>query len=546
VRSARVIGPADESPQTRTFSYDPDGRLVSACKSPTCAAGFDKVEFAYDGEGHRTSITTTAAGAVATRAFRYQADAIVEERLTDAGHPSGALVRSYTVDDTGTVVKLVIPAPEPDAGTYLPVYDGHGDALNLSKLDPVTGSLTLANSFRYESWGKPATTTHNGVGDLGFRFLYVGEFDVQWDDQLGLGLLYMHARHYSPALGRFLQPDPDRSDANLYAYAANDPLTELDPDGTCFIVCAIANALIDTGIYFATTDRSEWSLGGAAGAAATGAVTGFLGVGLLSKIGKVGALARAGSKLLGKMPRAARAVRRVQTGARSFFDRSPVRAATSCARHSFDGDTLITLADGTQLPIDSLGVGDQVLAWDEASSRTGVYPITAVWAHDDQVTGFVVIDGEAIATTPGHPFYTLERDWVEAADLRLGEHVPSATSGWGLVEHLGWLRGPDRMYDLTVADAHTFFIGEGGWLVHNCSAGKGFSRDQDALIQIAKEVKVRKAPMSHRDAKILEEWRRELRLGGHPPMRHARFPKHGLHINVGPVRHIRIREYDVN
>jgi RHS repeat-associated protein len=210
------------------------------------------------------------------------------------------------------VVKLVIPAPEPDAGTYLPVYDGHGDALNLSKLDPVTGSLTLANSFRYESWGKPATTTHNGVGDLGFRFLYVGEFDVQWDDQLGLGLLYMHARHYSPALGRFLQPDPDRSDANLYAYAANDPLTELDPDGTCFIVCAIANALIDTGIYFATTDRSEWSLGGAAGAAATGAVTGFLGVGLLSKIGKVGALARAGSKLLGKMPRAARAVRAVR------------------------------------------------------------------------------------------------------------------------------------------------------------------------------------------------------------------------------------------
>jgi RHS repeat-associated protein len=288
VRSARVIGPADESPQTRTFSYDPDGRLVSACKSPTCAAGFDKVEFAYDGEGHRTSITTTAAGAVATRAFRYQADAIVEERLTDAGHPSGALVRSYTVDDTGTVVKLVIPAPEPDAGTYLPVYDGHGDALNLSKLDPVTGSLTLANSFRYESWGKPATTTHNGVGDLGFRFLYVGEFDVQWDDQLGLGLLYMHARHYSPALGRFLQPDPDRSDANLYAYAANDPLTELDPDGTCFIVCAVIGAVTSVAIYAITTDNFDW--GEAAKEAAVGGVLGATGVGLISKFASAGKL----------------------------------------------------------------------------------------------------------------------------------------------------------------------------------------------------------------------------------------------------------------
>ena len=55
----------------------------------------------------------------------------------------------------------------------------------------------------------------------------------------------MHARHYSPSLGRFLQPDPDRSEANLYAYSANNPVTELDPDGTCFILCAIVNAVID-------------------------------------------------------------------------------------------------------------------------------------------------------------------------------------------------------------------------------------------------------------------------------------------------------------
>jgi hypothetical protein len=53
------------------------------------------------------------------------------------------------------------------------------------------GSLTLANSYTYSSWGQPATATHNGIADLGFRFLYVGEFDVQWDDLgLGLGLLY--------------------------------------------------------------------------------------------------------------------------------------------------------------------------------------------------------------------------------------------------------------------------------------------------------------------------------------------------------------------
>lgn len=32
---------------------------------------------------------------------------------------------------------------------------------------------------------------------------------------------------------------------------------------------------------------------------------------------------------------------------------------------------------------------------------------------------------------------------------------------------------PQRMYNLTVEGAHTFFVGDGGWLVHNCPAGAG-------------------------------------------------------------------------
>lgn len=51
------------------------------------------------------------------------------------------------------------------------------------------------------------------------------------------GLTYMQARFYDPALGRFLSTDPvqfevDRPDMfNRYAYAANDPVNRIDPDG---------------------------------------------------------------------------------------------------------------------------------------------------------------------------------------------------------------------------------------------------------------------------------------------------------------------------
>jgi len=79
---------------------------------------------------------------------------------------------------------------------------------------PIPGTTELANSFTYSTWGAPSVDgTHdnsaNGgadYGDLGFRYLYVGQFDVQWDNTFGLGLHYMHARHYAQRWGVSCSP----------------------------------------------------------------------------------------------------------------------------------------------------------------------------------------------------------------------------------------------------------------------------------------------------------------------------------------------------
>jgi hypothetical protein len=41
----------------------------------------------------------------------------------------------------------------------------------------------------------------------------------------------MRARTYSPELGRFLQPDPSRQDAQLFVYVGNGPVSAVDPSG---------------------------------------------------------------------------------------------------------------------------------------------------------------------------------------------------------------------------------------------------------------------------------------------------------------------------
>jgi len=169
-------------------------------------------------------VATTAGGTVTTTDLTYSGDGPAQE-ITN-----GVVTRTYLTDEAGTIVRFCDPDCTGSNPQYLVAWNGHGDAMNVGRIN-ADGTLTLANSYRYDTWGRPTTTTHNGIADLGFRYLYVGAADVQWDNQLGAGLIYMHARTYHPALGRFLQPDPARADASLYGYTQNSPVTAADPSG---------------------------------------------------------------------------------------------------------------------------------------------------------------------------------------------------------------------------------------------------------------------------------------------------------------------------
>ena len=206
------------------------------------------VTMRYDADGRRVELVTRPNGQAATTVtFRYQGTSLAQE-LT-----GGTVSRTYLTDESGTIVKICDPDCTGSNPQYLPTWNGHGDALALWKIE-TTGALTLANSYTYTTWGAP--TIYNAAGqaitwdhtdNLRFRFLYVGREGVAWDDfGFGLGLEYMQARHYSSALGRFLQPDPSAAEANLYGYAGNSPVSRVDPSGTV----SILQKLKDGGISY--------------------------------------------------------------------------------------------------------------------------------------------------------------------------------------------------------------------------------------------------------------------------------------------------------
>ena len=104
-------------------------------------------------------------------------------------------------------------------------------------------------------------------------------------------------------------------------------------------------------------------------------------------------------------------------------------------------------ADGA-VPISELEIGDEVLAFNEATGEVGTYAITAVHAHTDDEILYLVIDDELIVTTPDHPFYS-DGEWVAAGDLVVGQAVMDVDGASGTVTALDVVIAPQTMYNLT-------------------------------------------------------------------------------------------------
>ena len=100
-------------------------------------------------------------------------------------------------------------------------------------------------------------------------------------------------------------------------------------------------------------------------------------------------------------------------------------------------------------------------------SGVGVFDVVAQWSHLDEQVTFVTIAGETIETTPWHDFYT-DEGWQDAGKLANGDLVLSLDGGYSVVDSVHTLDAVQWMYDLTVEDAHTFAVGTGQWVVHNC------------------------------------------------------------------------------
>jgi RHS repeat-associated protein len=209
------------------FTYDYNGNMLTVSGTM-----FDPKTMVYNDDNRMTQITynngnTTDYYYYKYTGLRYRARLAGTyyrylyngQRVLEELNDSGTMTARYTTENGsyyGSLLHLYRPS-----GTLsrFPMYDNTGTARGL-----LDASGTATDWYELDTFGRQVSST--GTTPNPYRF--GGAWGYITDPS---GLEQLGQRFYWPELGRFVSADPLKA-INLYAYAANSPMTHIDPAGT--------------------------------------------------------------------------------------------------------------------------------------------------------------------------------------------------------------------------------------------------------------------------------------------------------------------------
>ncbi len=109
------------------------------------------------------------------------------------------------------------------------------------------------------------------------------------------------------------------------------------------------------------------------------------------------------------------------------------------------------------------------------------------------------IGEDVLSATLEHPFRVAGRGWVEAGKLKVGDCIESTGKECQPVAEKQLIQGAVVVYNFTVQSAHTYFVGDGKWWVHNNTCFPSDSR-------LAEELGIRERDIHAVKKEILKEF----------------------------------------
>ncbi|MFE4359950.1 polymorphic toxin-type HINT domain-containing protein [Kitasatospora sp. NPDC056800] len=492
--------------RTDTFTYDEAGNTVRR----VTVDGDQALE--WDTEGHRAKSTTAGKSttflydANGNRLLRREPDAVTlyldgQELKLDKTANKVTGTRYITAGPV-TLVKAS------DGSLNYLINDQQGTAqltISADNLDYTRGDTTPFGTPRGK---KPASwPTERGF--------------VGGTNDATTGLTHLGAREYDAANGRFISVDPildptDPQQINGYAYSNNNPVNLSDPSGLISIfgimifpdrpklkdLPGIAGKMAAGGFDSAVgwlTENSPFAamnnaMAGVNQQAGVTVIPGIVpmkttahpaadlfGISHNDPAYRFGEIAETVAEIAGGGPGAVKGAAKGARAAKGLIKESGVvkkalkKLFGNC---SFTPDTPVLMADGTSKNIGEIQIGDKVKSNDPerpAGEDNGDRPVLATLINDDEDLVDVTIKTAGVAeetvhTTSNHPFWDdTTRSWTPAGELTVGHVLKSESGDLIEVAAVRPVAGRSWMYNLTIADFHTYYVvaGDVPILVHN-------------------------------------------------------------------------------
>ncbi|VTS06511.1 polymorphic toxin-type HINT domain-containing protein [Tuwongella immobilis] len=145
--------------------------------------------------------------------------------------------------------------------------------------------------------------------------------------------------------------------------------------------------------------------------------------------------------------------------------RQPAKRNRAVGPIAADRNARRTQSDGTSKPIEEIGVGEMVLSRDEHSpeSPASGKVVEEVFVRTAEILRLTLSGGVTIDTTAEHPFFEESLGWIEARSLTPGHQLRTLDGSSIDVESLAETGQWQPVYNLRVADWHTYFVGDDEW-----------------------------------------------------------------------------------
>lgn len=372
------------------------------------------------------------------------------------------------------VAPLFARTPNPaSAGTFRYVYY-HNDHLGTpQRITDKAGNLVWAAD--YDAYGKAMVkTTANPALALTSNLRLPGQyFDAE------TGLHYNDRRYYDPDTGRYTSRDPIGFEGgiNLYAYAAAAPGRFIDPTGEiipcllfnyarCMLGCVGTDAALNMAFGCESFD-----LASSAKDCAVSCIFSMLPIpNPCGKFGKLfGAATGVGAGLMNSFAADTQVhVRPKETGG---TDAMRGKTELKAIKDLKIGDEVLAFAewkDKGELRSDTGNRLDQRLSYEKVTDIATSY-------REQRIVHITLDDGSTIEATDGHPFRTID-GWRDAILLKKGGKLLLKGSNEpdservAAIDHVRVELKNVPVFNIEVENAHTFFVGQQGNLVHNAWA----------------------------------------------------------------------------